>query len=250
MTIARPDDAETSLQYATRIARYIRDPSTVRARTLDFFGRAPSVDQCRNIIAAIVRREEADKRKAERRATDMKDLNGKRPTFKCGHPREDDNIAFAGDRVLCRTCKAATYRKWKDSQEDLRARMQVEPVATQALIISAPRRVLARAAQIYGMDGEKIRSRSRLPRIVQARQAVAYAIRQRANPLEWGYSRIAAFLNLTDHTTIIHAVKQAEKRVARDPAFRAIVDELDAAWLAAPPKVNPDLVARYTREAA
>lgn len=246
----RPDDAETPIQYATRIARYIRDASTVRARTIDFFGRAPSVEHCKKIVAAIVREEEVQKRKAERRAMDIKDVNGQRPFFKCGHPRSDENISFAGERVLCRTCKMEANRKWKSSQDELRARMQVDPIARQAVIISAPRRVLAKAAELYGMDAEKIRSRDRRPEVVRARQAVAYAIRRRATPMEWGYSRIAAFLNLMDHTTVIHAVRQAEKRLASDPVFAAIIEELDKAWLASPPRINPEIVARYVREAA
>lgn len=44
---ARPDEADSADVYARRIA-YLRDASTIRARTIDMFGRgrAPSLEKC------------------------------------------------------------------------------------------------------------------------------------------------------------------------------------------------------------
>lgn len=42
--------AVTEYAYARRLASYLRDPSTIRVRTLDMFGRSPSIDEIRQFI--------------------------------------------------------------------------------------------------------------------------------------------------------------------------------------------------------
>lgn len=39
----------TPVAYATYLARYIADPSTIRVRTLEQFGRAPTLARCRKL---------------------------------------------------------------------------------------------------------------------------------------------------------------------------------------------------------
>lgn len=41
--------------YAKHLARYVRDPSTIQARTRDFFGRAPSIKDISGIIEEMNR---------------------------------------------------------------------------------------------------------------------------------------------------------------------------------------------------
>lgn len=42
--------AVTEYAYARRLASYLRDPSTIRARTMDLFGKSPSLEEIRRLI--------------------------------------------------------------------------------------------------------------------------------------------------------------------------------------------------------
>lgn len=46
------DFCPTPESYAKKLAGYIKNPSTIRVRTLEYFGRAPSLERCQLMIAA------------------------------------------------------------------------------------------------------------------------------------------------------------------------------------------------------
>jgi chromosomal replication initiation ATPase DnaA len=67
--------------------------------------------------------------------------------------------------------------------------------------------VIHRAAAVFDVPHTAILSRSREPRAVWARQAVAYVLRWHG----WGVVAIGTLLN-RNHTTIVYATQQAEQR--------------------------------------
>ena len=61
-------DHSTPSSFARYLASYVSDPSTIRARTIDQFGRAPSVDECRAMREAHLSIRKQGERKMESRA--------------------------------------------------------------------------------------------------------------------------------------------------------------------------------------
>lgn len=69
-------------------------------------------------------------------------------------------------------------------------------------------------AFMFGVTPAAILGRSRETRTAEARQALAWALRQR----HWAYEAIGDLLH-RDHTTIIYAVRAVARRIERDPRF-------------------------------
>src|SRR5580765_923430 len=67
-------------------------------------------------------------------------------------------------------------------------------------------------AWLFGVDQALLMSDCRVARVAEARQALAWALRQS----NWSLESIGDFLD-RDHTTIIYAVKVIERRRLRDP---------------------------------
>jgi chromosomal replication initiation ATPase DnaA len=88
--------------------------------------------------------------------------------------------------------------------------------------------LLQRATTVFGIDASELRSkRGRSPRLVQARQALMYALHAAAG---MSYQEIGRALG-RDHTTVLYGARQAQARAASDPAYAAQLAQL----LAAPP---------------
>lgn len=69
--------------------------------------------------------------------------------------------------------------------------------------------ILAAAADLFGFDPERLSGRGgRSPRLVAARQAVAWALYEAG----YGVIEIGTMLDGRDHSTICYATKQAELR--------------------------------------
>ncbi len=73
------DDHTTPLSYAKRLAKYIRDPSTIRVRVLEFYGRAPSNEVIKAEIEKAVNKVGFDDRAYMRDAKPIADI--KIPVF-------------------------------------------------------------------------------------------------------------------------------------------------------------------------
>lgn len=78
------DDHTTPLSYAKRLAKYIRDPSTIRVRVLEFYGRAPSNEVIKAEIEKSVNKIGFDDRSYMRDADPIADI--KIPTL-CEAPK-------------------------------------------------------------------------------------------------------------------------------------------------------------------
>jgi|GEM_PF-5799243 len=69
-------------------------------------------------------------------------------------------------------------------------------------------------------------SKTRLRPVCQCRFAIMYALRRRT---DFSFPRIARFMGLMDHSTIIYGMAQAEILLATSTAFKSLVDHLLAA---------------------
>lgn len=83
--------------------------------------------------------------------------------------------------------------------------------------------ILIEVCKLTKIAPSVLRSRSRIRKIARARQACAYTLRRRTN---WSMPQIARFLGLSDHTTIVHAIRVAADLIERDPAFKRMIIEL------------------------
>jgi chromosomal replication initiator protein len=84
-------------------------------------------------------------------------------------------------------------------------------------------KLIIRAAELFDVPIMAIVSDSRAHHVSEARQAVAYAARQRTT---LGLKAIAVCLGRKDHTTIIFACKAAEQRATTDYDYALALADL------------------------
>ena len=77
--------------------------------------------------------------------------------------------------------------------------------------------ILILASTLFDVPIAIIVGHSRRRRHCQARNAVAYAVRERG----WSLQEIGEALDGRDHTTIIYGLRQAERWAAADPWYAA-----------------------------
>jgi chromosomal replication initiation ATPase DnaA len=77
------------------------------------------------------------------------------------------------------------------------------------------RPVVEAAADVCGLSYRQVMARRRLGPLVEARHMAMLALRRAG----WSYPQIAAGLDLKDHTTCLHGVREALKRERADPGF-------------------------------
>jgi chromosomal replication initiation ATPase DnaA len=85
--------------------------------------------------------------------------------------------------------------------------------------------IIARAALVFGVETAQIAAGNRTPRLVEARQACAFALRYR---LDSSYAHIAAALGYADHSTALWAVQAAGRRAEVRPDYSAKIQEIGA----------------------
>jgi chromosomal replication initiation ATPase DnaA len=83
-----------------------------------------------------------------------------------------------------------------------------------------PEQLTDATAFLFGVQRADMLSQNRTARVVQARQALAWALRQN----DWSLESIGAYLH-RDHTTIIHALKIIERDANRN---QRLAERLDA----------------------
>lgn len=224
------ENSLTPTSLAARFAKYMTDPSTVRARVKDHFGRAPSVQQCANLIQAV--------RKTEKREYYFRDTR-LYENFKCDHERDDTNLLLTkGGEYVCLTChkaKKARLEKLAKAQADQeRYRQQVEQELarraeeealarqeadrlgiTQAFKNHPPiaTQIIFRTADAFKVSVRDLMSKDRCPLLVRARMVICVALRERGH----SYPRIAQYINRIDHTSVIYLVKNYQHRVKYYP---------------------------------
>lgn len=201
----------SAASYAQRLVRYISDASTVRARVMEQYGRAPAVDQIRgwraDWLALVASR--ADGRNGD----DYDEEYG------LDASNDDDFPGWAPAPIL----PARTAKDIDHVPEPVIAAVEPQPAQRPAAIPKpnfgraiTKREIMEQCAATCGVPLEDILGHSRNRRLVHARQFTAAILRARGN----SYPQIGAILD-RDHSTIIHAVRSFFYVVAREPAFAA-----------------------------
>ena len=81
------------------------------------------------------------------------------------------------------------------------------------------------ACDAYQIKPSDFRSRFRYTQFVRPRQAVCYVLRRKRKDLS--FSQIARLVGRKDHSTIVHAIHQAEFLRGVDPKFSDLCDRLE-----------------------
>lgn len=216
------------VSYAKYLAGYMSDPSTIRARVKDEFGRAPSID-----IIKKIRAEKLKKNRVEGYALCDSRYT---PLFKCGHEETADNIVLAFNGIdKCRTCEEAKAKAAAEREEKRRAQLErkmeaerkmrearksVNIAQTLHTILEMPpserprlaTEVIRRVAQIFQITPEDITGPDRHMMFTDARSAVTLILRERG----MSYPKIARFLN-RDHSSVIYFANRVPKHAVRNP---------------------------------
>ena len=208
-----PDnDAGTPNAYARRLVRYISDPSTVRARTLDAYGKAPTREMISNWRDAWVAEKEWGR---------------------LARSPEEENE----DNLVDQICTSVAQRivglevdlpAVANDQPDTTPR---EPVALPSIDRSVPlatiSEVLAECARVASVTVVDIVGPSRFAIVVRARQFAATVLRARGN----SYPNVGRYIGDRDHSTIMHSVQQFFEIGILDPKY-------ERAWMALAPCVT------------
>lgn len=214
-------DLLTPQAYAARIASYIADPKTIRIRTLEYYGRAPSLEQCAKLRARAEFERLYGNDARRFRAADPK------AEFACGHDQTDANTHLIDNgREVCAICHrkaardaarqptAAMFPAWyqppvaakpvPDPVKMVRPRLHTETLqaVADAMNISV--------GELIGSDRNRI--------FVDAR-AVATRIFHQESGLS--YSQIKRILRRDCHSTIRNLHLTWDTRVKRNPELVA-----------------------------
>ena len=99
--------------------------------------------------------------------------------------------------------------------EPPKVEVKPEPVViqfTEPTFVNPSDKIIYRIAQKHGVSVADIKGHSRKQHIVYARQEAAYVLRLERNLT---LNQIGSLLGHKDHTTILHAVKCHEKKLAK-----------------------------------
>lgn len=83
--------------------------------------------------------------------------------------------------------------------------------------------LITTTAYLFQVDRAALLGRSRVARIAEARQALAWALRQS----DWTLEAIGELLD-RDHTTIIYAIDRIDRKARHNPPFAARLQALTA----------------------
>lgn len=177
-------------QYAQRIARYITDASTVRARTLDQYGRAPSLDQIRKWQAYA-----REARAFVRRAAEMNaPAEGECPDFW-------QTPGFAG--------LAARRKMHGAAHAQLMAQQHIDAIRVD--VITA-RDILQETARAFGYSLDDLVGKCRDPELVKVRHFSMWVLTKRGRLSQAAIGRL---MN-RDHSSVIYGVRQFESAATPD----------------------------------
>jgi hypothetical protein len=175
------------VDYARELARYISCPSTVRVRTLEQFGQAPSLERIRVMRDNHSAVRAAFRREAETIAPDERD-------------HEDFRVASFVPRPMKRV---------EPGRELFIAPDPVEP----GTVPSSGPEIIAAIARAMSFTVAEILGPRRARPVMRARATCSYVLRERGN----SYTVIGRWMN-RDHSTIINACRQFEALAT--PAMR------------------------------
>jgi hypothetical protein len=219
----------TPVGMAAKLAEYITSPSTIRARVMDHFGRAPSVEHCANLRRAVEGRRQKHVSFADYKfRTECRTHDG---PYEMG----EDGI----DR--CKTC--AEIKRKKDIERELnhirqlqaeRERKERERIksanhqiadalgALSAITDAEFELVAEQVCKTLGLSVDEIKGPRRNQYIVDARAVVVRVLRTR-NRARWSFPKLGRAMN-RDHTTIVSLDKTFDYRAKRNPLLAQLVE--------------------------
>lgn len=175
--------------YARRLASYIRDASTIRARTLDMFGHAPSLDSIRGMV-------EFEQR--ERKARSEHYYGGTGLIDDDGRPWKPRSLVQP----------LPSKRVYVLEPQPTPGEAEPLPLPETLPALFSPAEIIESVAKAYGQTKADMMSRVRTRRIAHVRSAVCYVLKQRGN----SFPQIGRWLGGRDHSTIIDACERFEDR--------------------------------------
>lgn len=212
----------TPISMAAHLAGYISDPSTIRVRVLSEFGRAPSVDQCRNLV----------NEKRRKRAEQPKRCNDRYYSrFKCGHPRADENTVLGDDGVeRCGQCEEVRQEQAKQAELERIRRWKAYHLSRklrQERLSGMVTRPTQKAEEkiVSGVMGDVLTllnaelDKRRTIHSADIKSVAAMLLRKRG----MSFPMIARQLGYKDHTSVIHLCKTFPKRAERNPKLLEVL---------------------------
>lgn len=182
----RPFDGSPG-NYVWHLARYIRDPSTIRARTIDLFGRAPDL----KLISATIEAAAAYKKPRSENCLGVKSVV------------KDDGSDFVVRGI-----------RQPEPEREPPAPIMVTIANDQGqheVPIVTWRDVVSAVARDFGFTFADLVGGCRLRPIMLARRTAAFVLHKRGS----SFPQVGRWLGV-DHSTVIHAVRQFEQHATPD----------------------------------
>ncbi len=217
--------------YASNLARYISNPSTIRARTLEWWGRAPSVERCKALRDKHVQKVSFGESREIYKAY--------KGNFQCGHERSEENSHWleTGTQV-CKTCRRermaeaqrrSREKKRKDreaierilkAEKKLAERKRRESEAEyrkERLNSVFVNELVAKVCDVFCCSQEDFYGRKRSKHLVIARSVFVRLMRDR----EASYPQIQRRLRMKCHTSAINLNSRFDHYCAEYPHVRS-----------------------------
>ena len=107
-----------------------------------------------------------------------------------------------------------------------------------------PTLLISLVASAFGLSASDLTGPSRIRQVAEARQAAAWVLRRAYTAIS--LQEVGRLLGGRDHTTIIHAVAQVERRMADNAMLRAQLHSLlPQRPLITPARTRPDHAMRW-----
>lgn len=193
--------------YAARLARYIRDPSTIRARTINEYGRAPSIERIQEMVA------QAREKSAAIRMAALRDV-----------PDEGEDAQLWATPGLARMASERREAAIRIAAQLALARLdEAEGCAdSPRRELASLRDIITMAAHAFGLTHADIIGRSRKTEIVAIRYMVAWILLKRGR---LSSSQVGRALGGRDHSSALYGRDRFEERATpeqRDFALRLV----------------------------
>lgn len=221
-------ETKTPIALAAKLAEYISDPSTIRARVKDHFGRAPSLEKCSRIRSKI--------EQTRKPWHGSKFLDDKYTILCAKHngPYEID----ADGNGRCKTCRAEKERAEKERElahlkrlialreEKARAAAAASKLGitfTPVTPIKTATDILREnVAAVFSTTSSELAGNSRERHLVAARTAFIRIMRLRG----FSYPQIGRALGGRDHSSIINLDHSYETRAKHNALIASTVEAL------------------------